>query len=62
MIDLTRVSDEEINREYWRRVRTHRVSSGRPKKILPCPTCGKQCGARELREHKPQCTGKGQKA
>ena len=55
MIDLTQLSDEEINREYWRRVHARRVSSGRPKKMQACPSCGLEFATAELRKHRPFC-------
>jgi hypothetical protein len=29
--------------------------ASRPKILRPCPFCGKEMGAKELREHKPRC-------
>lgn len=59
MIDLSLVSDEEINREYWRRVNARRnrtvFTGGRAKVLRPCPTCGEMFGARELRAHQKDC-------
>jgi len=39
--------------EYARRMREGYTA--RPKVMRPCPKCGKQFGARDLREHKPRC-------
>ena len=59
MIDLSQLSDEEINREYWRRVNARRDRSlkpgGRPAVLRLCPHCGDKFGAAELRTHKPGC-------
>jgi hypothetical protein len=32
--------------------KTHTAGPGRRKVLRPCPKCGVQCGARELRRHK----------
>lgn len=32
-------------------------SGGRPKTLRPCPHCGAEMGARELKAHKPHCDG-----
>jgi hypothetical protein len=44
--------------EWHRRITRLRNSraGGRPHTLRPCPFCGKQFGARELRAHKPRCT------
>lgn len=58
-LDLSLVSDEDLNREYWRRVRANlpgKDLGGRPKNLKPCPKCGEQFGFRELRAHQPGCT------
>lgn len=34
---------------------TFSAGTGRPKTKKPCPYCGNEFGARELREHKPRC-------
>jgi len=59
MIDLSQISDEELNKEYWRRVNARRQSksSGRPKVLRPCQKCGVKFGFNELRAHQPKCTG-----
>lgn len=59
-IDLSRISDEDINREYWRRIEARRqagapLASGRPKKLRRCPSCGQMFGGAELRKHQPTC-------
>ena len=54
--DLSLVSDEELHREYWRRIRArHANQGGRPKKLRPCPKCGQQLGTKELEKHAPSC-------
>lgn len=39
--------------EYARRLRMGKTA--RPKVLKPCPKCGKNFGARELRKHIPTC-------
>jgi len=41
--------------EYHRRIRLGKA--GPPKVLRPCPKCGEPYGARELRQHIPQCDG-----
>lgn len=56
--DLSLVSDEDLNREYWKRVRARRevnTGGGRTKTLRPCPTCGEPFGAREMRAHRSEC-------
>jgi hypothetical protein len=50
-------SDEEIFSEAGRRRRALAPQAPNPKVLRPCPKCGKPFGARELRIHKPKCTG-----
>ena len=34
-----------------------KVRKGKPKEWRPCPKCGVEFGAREMRKHKPRCDG-----
>lgn len=70
MIDLTEkyqailrlIPDEDFFREWSRRLKIRRNASpnkqGRKKILRPCPHCGKEYGAHELRTHKPVCPNK----
>ena len=56
MIDLSKVPDEDLKREYMRRLNARRRrSGGRSLVNRPCQFCGKEFGAREMRVHIPQC-------
>lgn len=57
MIDLTAVPDEDLKREYMRRLNaTRRRAGGRPTITKPCPNCGESFTATNLRlVHLPQC-------
>lgn len=50
-------SDEEIFAEAARRMRARQTDPPHPKVLRPCPRCEQMFGARELRLHKPLCTG-----
>jgi len=54
---LSKFTDEEIFAEAGRRRRALAPKVTNPKVLRPCPKCGKPFGARELRLHKPKCTG-----
>jgi hypothetical protein len=57
MIDLTLIPDEDLKREYMRRLNaTRRRAGGRPVQMKPCPNCGSRFPATALRlVHLPQC-------
>ena len=59
-IDLTAIPDEDLTREYMRRLNERRArGGGRPAVLQPCPKgCGQEFGVRDLRTHIPRCTGK----
>lgn len=52
---LSAYTDEEIFREAGLRMAAKRTQSPTPKVLRPCPRCGVEFGARELRKHKPKC-------
>lgn len=56
-MDLTLIPDEDLKREYMRRLNaTRRRAGGRPVQLKSCPNCGKQFPATQLRlVHLPQC-------
>jgi endogenous inhibitor of DNA gyrase (YacG/DUF329 family) len=35
--------------------KSHGAGTGRPKKLSPCPDCGKKFGVAEMRKHRAQC-------
>lgn len=49
---------EPYAREWLRRIRVGR--SPRAKVLKPCPKCGLEFGARELRQHRPVCPAESQ--
>jgi ssDNA-binding Zn-finger/Zn-ribbon topoisomerase 1 len=55
--DLSSIPDDLLTKERNRRVSAQRTEPTREKVLRPCPKCGKPFGARELRIHKPRCTG-----
>lgn len=57
MIDLTKVKDEDLRREWARRNSAKRKTHGhRPKVLRACSRgCGAVLGAREMRAHR--CNG-----
>ena len=56
-IDLTQVPDEDLKREYMRRLNaTRRRGGGRPVQMKACPNCGSSFPATTLRlVHLPEC-------
>lgn len=44
-------------RAWGKAARAMQTEPPRPKVLRPCPKCGREFGARELREHKPRCVG-----
>lgn len=56
-IDLTKVSDADLAREWTRRLNLKRdpANAGRKKVLRACPYCEAELGARELRLHRPLC-------
>ncbi|HKD62356.1 MAG TPA: hypothetical protein VKB47_17970 [Terracidiphilus sp.] len=56
-IDLSKISDADLAREWTRRLNLKRdpKNAGRKKTIKPCPYCGEPFGARDLRLHVPHC-------
>ena len=67
MWDLRLVPDEEITREYQRRLNLRRnrrgsAAGGQPKKNRPCPHCSLPFGTREWRLHVPRCPSRPQEA
>jgi hypothetical protein len=59
-IDLTTIPDEDLNREYMRRLNLRRdrsgsAAGGRPSILRPCRYCGKTFNVRGMREHLPVC-------
>jgi hypothetical protein len=52
---LASVPDQEITREYMRRLNLRRKRIGNPKVLRPCQWCGLELGAREMRQHIPNC-------
>jgi len=61
VIDLTKVSDADLAREWTRRLNLKRdpKKAGRKKVLRPCPHCGEMFGLRDWREHKPRCPIRG---
>lgn len=57
---LAAIPDEDLTREYMRRLNERRArGGGRPAVLQPCPKgCGQEFGVRDLRTHIPRCTGK----
>jgi hypothetical protein len=55
---LSQFTDEEIFREAGRRRRALLKSPPRAKVLRPCPKCGIEFGAREIKVHIPKCEGK----
>jgi hypothetical protein len=55
---LSAYTDDEIIQEAFRRMRSKQKAPPRAKVLSPCPKCGREFGARELRTHKPKCEGK----
>ena len=55
--DMTTIPDAELASEWSRRRSAKRGDKvgGRPAVLRPCPKCGQEFGARELREHIPKC-------
>lgn len=48
--------------KWGREARAMQTEPPRPKVLRPCPKCGKEFGARELRKHIPRCGAKIKKA
>lgn len=55
---LSQFTDEEIFKEAGRRQRARVKSPPRAKVLRPCPKCGIEFGAREIKVHIPKCEGK----
>lgn len=58
-LDMSTIPDEVLYAEVGRRrvaKRTEDSGHGHPKVMRPCPHCGKEFGARELRTHRPHCS------
>ncbi len=53
--DVTTIPDDVLLQESGRRLRARQVRSPRAKVLRQCPKCGEPFGARELRQHLPQC-------
>ena len=53
--DITTIPDDVLLRESGRRLRARQLRSPRAKVLRQCPKCGEAFGARELRQHLPQC-------
>jgi hypothetical protein len=56
-LDLSLIPDEDLRREYMRRLNaTRRRAGGRPVQLKACPNCGEQFSSTNLRlVHLPQC-------
>lgn len=55
MIDLSKFSTHELASVLGKRRRAKQVVPPRAKVLRPCPHCGVELGARELRKHLPGC-------
>ena len=56
MIDLTTIPDDDLTREYMRRINARRKrAGGRPVVLTPCKFCGQEFGFNDMRVHVPQC-------
>ena len=56
-LDMSTIPDDVLYAEVGRRRVAKRPEGvgGRPKVNYPCPHCGLEFGARELRKHRPRC-------
>jgi hypothetical protein len=52
---LSKYTDAEIFAESGRRTAANRDTPPRAKVLRPCPRCGKEFGARDMRVHLPTC-------
>ena len=60
MRDFLRKAPLHLLREEWARrnsLRRKTHGGGRPKVLSPCPGCGGEFGAREMRLHRAACKG-----
>ena len=58
-LDMTTIPDEVLWAEIGRRrVAKRPEAHGKPKVMRPCPHCGIEFGAREIRVHLPRCPRK----
>ena len=55
---LSQYTDEELFAEAARRMRAKQTHLPNPRVMRPCPKCGIEFSARELKIHKPKCEGK----
>jgi hypothetical protein len=55
---LSDYPEDEIIAEAFRIMRKRQRAAPKAKKLSACPKCGKEFGVRDLRIHKPKCTGK----
>lgn len=56
MMDLSTIPDEALKFEYMRRFNARRRrGGGRPQVLKPCPLCGLNYSAVEMRVHVPKC-------
>jgi hypothetical protein len=54
---LGQFTDEEIFKEASLRMRAKQKLPPRAKVLRPCPKCGLEFGAREIKVHIPKCKG-----